>query len=86
MKPIIIIGGGGHAKVVASTLIELKFPILGFVDPDPSRTSLRGLPKLGGDEAILTHPPDSILLAQGLGSVRPNSARSKVFDHHKSLG
>lgn len=86
MKPVIIIGGGGHAKVVASTLAELKIPVLGFVDPDASKPTLLGLSRLGGDEAILAHPPDSVLLAQGLGSVGPGSPRAKVFDHHKSLG
>lgn len=86
MKPVILIGGGGHAKVVASTLIELKIPILGFVDLDASKTTLLCLTRLGGDEAILAHPPDSVLLVQGLGSVSPKSARAKVFDHHKSLG
>lgn len=86
MKPVIIIGGGGHAKVLASTLVEMNIPILGFVDPDTSKITLLGLPRLGGDEAILDHSPDSILLAQGLGSVSPDFVRSKVFDHHKSLG
>jgi sugar O-acyltransferase (sialic acid O-acetyltransferase NeuD family) len=86
MKPVILIGGGGHAKVVASTLMELKIPILGFVDPDTSKSTLLGLPRLGTEDAVLTHPPDSILLAQGLGSTRPTPLRAKVFDHFKSLG
>lgn len=86
MKPVIIIGGGGHAKVVASTLLDLNIPVLGFVDPDPSKTTLLGLRRLGGDEAILDRSPDSILLALGLGCTRPTPLRAKVFDQYKSLG
>jgi sugar O-acyltransferase (sialic acid O-acetyltransferase NeuD family) len=86
MKSVILIGGGGHAKVVASTLLQLEIPTLGFTDLDPEKSTLLGLPRLGTDEIILTHPPDSILLAQGLGSTRPGPLRAKVFDHFKSLG
>jgi UDP-perosamine 4-acetyltransferase len=86
MKPVILIGGGGHAKVLAATLIELKTPILGFTDLDPEKTTLLGLPRLGTDEIILTHPPDTIQLAHGLGSIRPGPLRAKVFDHFKSHG
>jgi sugar O-acyltransferase (sialic acid O-acetyltransferase NeuD family) len=86
MKPVILIGGGGHAKVVASTLIDLKIPILGFVDPDTSKSTLLGLPRLGDDDAILTHSADAVLLVQSIGGTRPCARRAKVFDHFKSLG
>lgn len=86
MKPVILIGGGGHAKVVASTLMELEISILGFVDPAPAHATLLGLPHLGGDDAVLAHAPAEILLAQGLGCTRPDPRRASVFEHFKSLG
>jgi UDP-perosamine 4-acetyltransferase len=86
MKPVILIGGGGHAKVVASTLLELKIPILGFTDPEASRSTLFDIPRLGDDQAILRHPADEIWLAQGLGSIRPSAHRAEVFERFKSLG
>ena len=86
MKPLILIGGGGHAKVVASTLMEMKISILGFVDPAPAHATLLGLPHLGGDDAVLAHAPTEILLAQGLGCTRPDPRRAAVFNHFKSLG
>jgi sugar O-acyltransferase (sialic acid O-acetyltransferase NeuD family) len=86
MKPVIVIGGGGHAKVVAATLFELGARVLGFTDPDSSRTVLAGLARMGGDDAILRHPPADILLAHGLGSIGPSDLRARVFQKFKDLG
>jgi len=86
MKPVIVIGGGGHAKVVVATLRELGAEVLGFTDTDPRRAALAGLARLGGDEAVLDYPPAEILLAQGLGSVQPAALRAQVFGKFKDLG
>ncbi|NRB65703.1 MAG: acetyltransferase, partial [Saprospiraceae bacterium] len=40
-----ILGGGGHAKVILDSLIELSIPVLGFFDDDPHKKSL-GLGKV----------------------------------------
>ena len=40
MDAIVVIGGGGHAKVVISILRKLKrYRILGYTDPQGSRGS-----------------------------------------------
>jgi len=78
-KPVIIIGGGGHAKVLAETLLRNDQNILGFTDPDASATLFETIPNLGTDAQILTHRAEEILLVNGLGSVGDNSARQTIF-------
>lgn len=78
-KPVIIIGGGGHAKVLAEALLRVDQKILGFTDPDASATLFEGIPHLGTDAIIFDHRPEDILLVNGLGSVGDNSARQAIF-------
>lgn len=50
---MVIIGGGGHAKVVIEALRAAGFPPpLGIVDPSPPAPSVLGVPVLGGDEVL----------------------------------
>ena len=69
--PIIVIGAGGHAAVVADALLAAGERLLGFVDADTSRRgcTLCGLPVLGGDEVLDSHAPATLVLANGIGGV-----------------
>ncbi|MBT9598902.1 MAG: acetyltransferase [Vitreoscilla sp.] len=70
-RPIIVIGSGGHARVVADALLAAGATVLGFTDADPARhgLSLLGLPVLGDDSTLQAHQPDAVHLANGLGGV-----------------
>lgn len=46
-KPVIIIGAGGHGKVIADIVICSGDVLLGFLDDDPAKTSHAGFPVLG---------------------------------------
>ncbi|MBL1275516.1 MAG: acetyltransferase [Ectothiorhodospiraceae bacterium] len=78
-KPVIIIGAGGHAKVLAESLLRGDQTILGFTDPDASATLFEGIPYLGTDAIIFEHRPEEILLVNGLGSVGDNRTRQAMF-------
>lgn len=69
--PIIIIGAGGHAVVVADALLAAGVRVLGFTDTDPSRHGLVlcGLLVLGDDRVLDGHTPESVQLANGIGGV-----------------
>lgn len=69
-KPFIIIGAGGHAKVVADLLLEMGEEVLGFTDADAARHGdvVLGLPVLGGDDVLQGYAPDSVNLALGIGA------------------
>jgi len=67
--PVIIIGSGGHAAVVADALMAAGRRVLGFTDNDASRHGFRlcGLVVLGGDSALARHAIADVELANGIG-------------------
>jgi acetyltransferase EpsM len=58
-RPIILIGGGEHARVVIEAVRTgaVAHELLGFVDPEPCEETTRrlGVPRLGGEEALHGH-------------------------------
>lgn len=85
-KPVIIIGGGGHAKVLLDALLASGRTVIGFTDGNPERASLLGLKRLGGDEVLAQFPPDQVELVNGIGSVGRPSTRAEVFGRLKGQG
>jgi sugar O-acyltransferase (sialic acid O-acetyltransferase NeuD family) len=69
--PIIIVGAGGHAKVVADALLAAGRTVVGFVDPaiELQGTLLLGLPVLGDDDALFEPVHADCELVNGIGSV-----------------
>jgi len=68
-KPIIILGAGGHARVLADALRPLE--VSGFTDSNPLKidSRLHNATVLGGDDIALAYAPDDIQLVNGIGSV-----------------
>ena len=81
-KPVIVIGGGGHARVVMETLLRNHVSIIGICDPAlaPSSTGPFGVPILGDDTALDSHGPSKIELVNGVGSTQSTRSRRQVFD------
>jgi len=80
-KDIFIIGAGGHAKVVISTIKLLNGKVAGIFDDDASKKGIRILdvPVLGSiNEAISVD--GSFIIAIG-----DNEIRKKIFDLYNSL-
>jgi UDP-perosamine 4-acetyltransferase len=78
--PLIIIGGGGHAKVLASALLLQHRSVLGFVDMNPSLPPLLGLAYLGDESAIFLYPPDQLRLVNGVGSIDSTVVRRMLHE------
>jgi sugar O-acyltransferase (sialic acid O-acetyltransferase NeuD family) len=81
--PVIVVGAGGHAVVVADALLEAGACVLGFTDPDAGKYGAQrlGLPVLGGDDILKRHGQDNVRLANGLGFVNGSgqtSSRARV--------
>lgn len=74
--PVIVIGAGGHARVVADALLCADIRVLGFTDADPSNWGLTnfGLPILGGDDVLAGYDPTTVCLANGVGMVDPHGS------------
>lgn len=68
-RPFIIIGAGGHASVVAATLLALKAAIRGLTDRDPALAGhlVMGAPILGDDGVLDAIDIESMHIANGLG-------------------
>jgi sugar O-acyltransferase (sialic acid O-acetyltransferase NeuD family) len=78
--PVIVVGGGGHAKVLVSALLLQNKRILGFVDLNPSLPPLLGVPHLGDDSRVFLHTPDQVQLVNAVGSIDSTVLRRTVFE------
>jgi sugar O-acyltransferase (sialic acid O-acetyltransferase NeuD family) len=85
---IIILGAGGHAKVLIDTLLAVSAIIAGIVDPDPALAGIKilGVPLLGGDDVVNEYSPSEIQLVNGLGSVGLPVNRQQLFQRFKEMG
>lgn len=82
--PVIVVGGGGHAKVLVSTLLLQHRRLLGFVDPRSSLPPLLGVAQLGDDSAVFPYAPDQVRLVNGVGSIGPNTLRRAVYENFRN--
>jgi sugar O-acyltransferase (sialic acid O-acetyltransferase NeuD family) len=81
--PLIIIGGGGHAKVLVSTLLLQQRSVLGFVDVNSALPSLLGTPHLGNDEGVCLYPPEKVRLVNGVGSTGSTALRRAIYERFR---
>jgi len=81
-KDVIILGSGGHARVLLEILDNQNYSVLGMTDVCAEKwgSHIGGVPVLGDDSSIFEHDPQSILLVNGLGSVQHTKIRSNVFN------
>jgi sugar O-acyltransferase (sialic acid O-acetyltransferase NeuD family) len=77
MSGILILGAGGHAKVIADILMSQGIAVRGYVDDNPAAwgTTPLGLPVLGPIDSYLDHQPDGLVM--GIGS---NVARRTIVE------
>jgi sugar O-acyltransferase (sialic acid O-acetyltransferase NeuD family) len=84
--PVIVLGSGGHAKVLIDILRINNIKIIGTVSPISGELNERlRIPWLGDDDAILQYSVDSVLLVNGIGSVGSTLKRRQLFEKFKSL-
>lgn len=80
-EPVILIGGGGHAAVVAEILQVAGTPILGYLDDGGARDFLPGIPWLGRLDAI-AQLKDAF---HAIVAVGDNSVREKLVGKLRGL-
>ncbi|WP_239615837.1 acetyltransferase [Cohnella mopanensis] len=87
MKPLIIMGGGGHAKVITESLslMGLEESIIGFTALDGS-VELFNLSYIGDDSVILEYNKEDICLINAIGSTGRNNIRKKLFEEFHERG
>lgn len=89
MEQLIIIGGGGHARVIIDLLrCAAVYEIVGIVDHGfPEGRRQHGCAVLGGDAVLPSLRRRGIALAAlGVASVRDNAPRERVAERVRSEG
>jgi sugar O-acyltransferase (sialic acid O-acetyltransferase NeuD family) len=88
LRPLVLIGGGGHASVLADILLEQGRVIAAVISPeDPAlRSVFAGLTHFNNDEAVTRFSRDSVNLINGIGMVPRSNLRREVNQKFVNLG
>lgn len=88
-ESFIIVGAGGHARVLAEILVLLGKRIAGVSDlqSKPLRMGKLEIPWLGTDEAVMRqYQPDEFVLVNAIGSTGDMGPRRRVYENFKKNG
>jgi len=87
-KKIILIGGGGHCKVVLSILKKIKnFGIAGIVDNYKAESFISGIKTIGTDDDLRDIYKSGVHYALiTVGSIKDNTKRYKLFNMAREIG
>lgn len=86
---LILLGAGGHARVLQALVQALGQRFIGVVDPVLARqgpAAWRGLAVLGDDAALLTRDPGEAGLVNGIGPVPHQRGRQAVHERMRAAG
>ncbi|MDF2529665.1 MAG: acyltransferase [Gammaproteobacteria bacterium] len=87
MNKLIVLGAGGHAKVLLDLLEKLaQFDVIGLAECAPARFGQQLLNKTIFDESNILdkYPAGQYELVNGIGSIGPGEARQKIYEFYKS--
>lgn len=89
MQEIIIIGGGGHAKVLIDLIrTSGRYEIAGILDPLLEiKSTFPDIPVIGNDdmlEELFSNGVRNVCIA--VGSIRDNSKRKALYEQVKKIG
>ena len=87
MGDIVVIGGGGHAKVLISVLKKLQWSVLGYTD-EHDRGAILGAPYLGPDDVLagLIRAHEDCAALIGVGKVDASDLRVALQREAATLG
>lgn len=83
---VILVGAGGHAKVIADIVLKSGDQLLGFLDDDPAKTVVLGYPVLGRIEEWEKFSKEAkFLLAVGNNPLRESLAAKLQVDWYTAI-
>ena len=86
-KPLILLGAGGHAKVVVDVIeSSTDIKIIGVLDAFKSDGKFLGYPILGADDELLKFSPKEVDIFVSLGFIKSAKKRNELIDLAKSRG
>lgn len=87
--PLVMLGAGGHAKVLLSLAQAAGLNVSGVCDPELAHQGVgqwRGIKVLGGDEALDALDPTAIGLINGIGQLVGSAGRRSIFERLAAKG
>lgn len=87
-KPFVVLGAGGHAKVVLAALDSMGREAAALLDSDKALwgTDLEGVRIAGGDDKLADFPPSRHEAAIGVGAARDTRLRRKIHEAAAAAG
>ena len=85
-KPVILLGSGGHATVLADILLQNNHTILAVISPQKGNSSVFDhIQHFDSDSDILQFSQNEVKLVNGLGSLPGQGLRHEVFNYFTQL-
>ncbi len=87
--PLILLGAGGHAKVLLALTLAAGRAVIGVCDPrlvESGERHWRGLTVLGGDDVLANIDARSHGLINGIGQMPGQTARRRVYEAWRARG
>lgn len=86
-KPLVMLGAGGHAKVLLSLLQQQGIAVAAVCAPQrPASARFNAIPYLASDDDVLRFKPQDVMLVNGIGALPGQSLRRTVFERFSALG
>lgn len=88
LKPLVVIGGGGHASVLVDILLQQQRKVLAVICPDDlsERRIFSGFPHFRHDEDVFQFNRNDVLLVNGIGALPKSGLRSKLACFYAAHG
>lgn len=86
--PIVMIGSGGHASVLADILLSQGRQIVAYISPEPALNSklFNGAKHLCKDDDVLQFSQSEVLLVNGIGHMPKQTLRQVLYTKYLELG
>lgn len=87
--PLVLLGAGGHARVLTALARAAGYQILGVCDPAlvaDAVSDWEGLEVLGDDDAIERLAPDRVALMLGIGQLAKGNLRERLYTSWRERG
>lgn len=88
-RPSVLLGAGGHARVLVALARASGHQVLGVCDPmlaADAVTHWEGLEVLGDDDALNRFPPDRVTLVLGVGQLAAGTLRGRLYAMWRARG
>ncbi|MDF2153919.1 acetyltransferase [Vibrio sp. CAU 1672] len=88
LKPLVVLGGGGHASVLVDLLRAQQREIRAVICPDDlgARAAFAGLTHFTDDDDVFQFSPEEVLLVNGIGALPQSTLRQKLSEYFIAHG